>query len=70
MRTRYQIGTANHAGVKETHIVEVSTNSDGSRYVVGREFGCSRDYRVADDKTAVKMLLAEHAQKLNSIKKA
>ncbi len=52
-----------------THQLTVNDNPSGkSCYVSGGEFGCSRDY-AADDITAIRTFLSEHACTLISIKK-
>lgn len=70
-KQQYQIETRHPAGYMDgTHFVTVTTETNGSRYVDGRGFGCSRDYPVTSDKTAIVMLLRENGMSLLSIKKA
>lgn len=60
-RTDYRVTTKHPAGYRDgTHTLTVNLNRDGTRYVTGGGFGCSRDYNTFDDATAIRSLLREH----------
>jgi uncharacterized protein (DUF2141 family) len=46
-----------HAG---NHNVRVVSDRDGSKYVSGSPFGCSRNYFVSTDREAINRLMVEH----------
>jgi hypothetical protein len=66
MRTSYKIQT-HHSGMPSLtgeFEARVTVNPNGSRYVSIPHFGCSRDYQVTDDVSAIRSLLREHATRL------
>lgn len=66
----YTIQTTHPAGYRDgTHVVTVRTNRDGTRYVSGGGFGCSRDYRTTSDVDAITSLLRENGMRLVSSRK-
>jgi hypothetical protein len=67
IRTTYRIVTKHPTGYRDgSHTVAVHENADGSRYVTGENFGCSRDYRTDSNISAIRLLLAEHLMTLVS----
>lgn len=57
----YLVTTKHPAGYMDgTHELTVSINSNGTRYVKGKGFGCSRDYIADSDSRAIKTFLPEH----------
>ena len=55
---------------KGTHELTVSENFGGkTRYVTGVSFGCSRDYPVKSDVTAIRKFLEEHGTTAKTITK-
>lgn len=64
--TTYRIETKHPTGYNDgTHEVRVHfSRLDGTRFVDGASFGCSRDYRVKTDVEAIRLLLSEHAMTL------
>ncbi len=70
-RKTYKITTRHPNGYRDgEHEVTVTINQDGTRYVSGGWFGCSRDYKVDGDRGAVRMLLAENGMRLVEMKPA
>ena len=70
-RKSYKVTTKHPNGYKDgEHVLDVAINSDGTRYVTGRGWGCSRDYAVKTDREAIVCLLRENAVDLMSIKSA
>lgn len=68
MRNTYSVETVHPAGyMNGVHSLEVQTNNDGSRNVIGDKFGYSRDYRVATDADAIHAFLPEHGMRAKSI---
>jgi hypothetical protein len=69
--TSYKITTKHPAGYRDgTHEVTVRVNANGTRYVSGGGFGCSRDYWAKTDKAAITSLLAENGMELVACKKS
>lgn len=68
-RREYQVVTKHSNGYMDgTHVLEVTQNANGTYYVKGRGFGCSRDYNVSDPTSAILELLSENAMQLINIK--
>lgn len=70
-RTEYEIETTHPSYPRNqgTFRVEVTANPDGTRYVKGSPFGCSRDYHTTSDKSAIEQLLHEHGTQLETCRK-
>lgn len=49
--------------------IQVTSNTDGSRYASSPIFGCSKDYDVSEDETAIRRLVAEHGASVLGIAK-
>lgn len=58
----YDVTTTHPAQYRDgTHRLTVKENRDGSRFVHGAGFGCSRDYHTPNALVAISMFLREHA---------
>lgn len=67
MRRTYLVTVTGHQAGQ--HTLTVADNADGSRYVSGRSWGCSRDYRVASDREALALLLGEYVATMTTCRR-
>lgn len=71
MRTQYAVTVEHPTGFhRGTHTLTVyeQAGRSGAKYVDGSAFGCSRDYRVATNREAVVLFMAEHACRVTGFK--
>lgn len=65
MRTSYRVTTKHTTGYMDgQHVLTVNQNPNGSLYITGTGFGCSRDYQTRNHKEALKTFLAENGMKM------
>jgi hypothetical protein len=71
--TRYEVSARENRGLRTAFDVAVHfRHFDGMepyRFVDSSQLGCSRDYKVADDVSAIRAFLAEHGMMFIGIKR-
>lgn len=68
-RVNYNVQTSHPTKYKDGwHILTVNRQDDGTCYITGQGWGCSRDYAIPKDVDAIRTFLAEHAMQAMKVK--